>query len=128
MKLLPYRVASHLPVKSMLARWVAFPLLGLSAALTLVQPCASAPFQFEPTGSLRVARQQHTATLLSNGRVLVAGGSGATGIFSSAEQYDSANGTWTSAGHLANARFYHTATLLADGKVLVAGGYAFSLA
>ena len=76
------------------------------------------------TGSLATARSGHTATLLPDGMVLVAGGfGGATGYLSSAELYDFATGSWSEAGSLANARSFHTATLLQNGMiVLVAGG------
>src|SRR4029077_3614336 len=74
-------------------------------------------------GSLNIARYAHTATLLPNGKVLVAGGYGNTGYLSSTELYDPARGTWTATGSLNNARSYHTATLLPNGKVLVAGGF-----
>src|SRR5947207_2147994 len=97
------------------------PLL-LGAELLVLQPCAGAPFQFEPTGSLIAARYAHTATLLQNGRVLVAGGFNDTGLLGTAELYDPASGTWTTTGNLAASREYHTATLLPNGKVLVAGG------
>ena len=60
----------------------------------------------------------HTATLLPNGQVLVAGGATNTGI---AELYDPATGTWTTTGR-GRARQDHTATLLSDGRVLVVGG------
>nr|WP_242544847.1 Ig-like domain-containing protein [Corallococcus sp. NCSPR001] len=69
-------------------------------------------------------RQAHTATLLPNGKVLVAGGA-STSISSgiaSAELYDPATGTWTNAGSMLSARRDHTATLLPSGKVLIAGG------
>src|SRR4029077_15786213 len=86
-------------------------------------PAVDAPFTFNNTGSLITARFIHTATLLNNGKVLVAGG---TPDFNtplrSAELYDSASGTWTATGSLNTARFFHTATLLPNGKVLVAGG------
>src|SRR4029077_16863204 len=76
------------------------------------------------TGSLNTARYVHTATLLPNGKVLVAGGRGTSGgDLTSAELYDSATETWTASGSLAVARESHTATLLPNGKVLVAGGY-----
>ena len=74
------------------------------------------------TGSLNAAREEHTATLLPNGKVLVAGGyDGFT--LSSAELYDPATGSWSNTGSLGTARRFHTATLLPSGKVLVAGGY-----
>ncbi len=63
------------------------------------------------TGSLSMARRNHTATLLSDGRVLIA-----------AEVYDPATGSWSSGGSMNSPRALHTATLLDSGKVLVAGG------
>jgi WD40 repeat protein len=70
------------------------------------------------TGSMVATRFGHTATLLSDGRVLVAGGAG-----TSAELYDPRAGSWTATGGMASARTSHTATLLSDGKVLISGGY-----
>ena len=56
------------------------------------------------TGSLATARYRHTATLLPNGKVLVAGGYNSTcGYLASAELYDPATGTWTATGSLATA-------------------------
>jgi hypothetical protein len=69
------------------------------------------------------ARSHHTATLLSNGKVLVAGGSS----LASAELYDPATGTWTATGSMALGRSAHTAKLLTNGMVLVAGGTPNSL-
>ena len=67
-------------------------------------------------------RSAHTATLLPNGKVLVAGGFNDGGYLSSAELYDPASGTWSATGSLTAARLRHTATLLPNGKVLVAAG------
>ena len=78
------------------------------------------------TGSLATARLYHTATLLPNGKVLVAGGVDNIGAsLSSAELYDSATGNWSSTGSLGTARYDHTATLLPNGTVLVAGGFGY---
>ncbi len=76
------------------------------------------------TGSLAIPREYHTATLLPNGLVLVAGGRGGFNgsILASAELYDPATATWKLTGKLAVARENHTATLLPNGQVLVAGG------
>ena len=75
------------------------------------------------TGSLStVLYILHTATLLPNGKVLVAGGLGPS---TTAELYDPVTGTWTVTGSLKIGRLEHTATLLANGKVLVAGGNSF---
>src|SRR5947207_7738600 len=68
--------------------------------------------------SMATARLEHTATLLPNGRVLVASGAGAG---ASAELYNPATGMWTVTGSMATARLEHTATLLPNAQVLVAG-------
>jgi N-acetylneuraminic acid mutarotase len=122
MKILHSLAAGFLSASSILARRVAFPLLFLGAGLVLVQPCAGDSGVFNNTGSLATERNSHTATLLTNGKVLVAGGFGNVGYLASAELYDPASGTWTATGSLATARYEHTATLLPNGKVLVAGG------
>lgn len=66
-------------------------------------------------------RSWHTATLLQDGRVLVAGGFNTDNI-KTAELYDPATETWTPTGDLNVARYWHTATLLPDGSVLIAKG------
>jgi Galactose oxidase, central domain/Kelch motif len=79
-----------------------------------------------PTGSMGSARSGHTATLLRNGKVLVAGGSNDNDTLSyrlaSAELYDPGTGRWTPTHDMTEVRQSHTATLLLDGRVLVVGG------
>ena len=82
---------------------------------------------FSLTGDMNDARVLHTATLLNDGRVLIAGGtdgsSGGGASTSSAELYDPSTSTFTPTGSLNTERAQHTATLLANGRVLIAGGW-----
>ncbi|HKY04779.1 MAG TPA: kelch repeat-containing protein [Blastocatellia bacterium] len=76
-----------------------------------------------PGGSMGTARAAHTATLLPDGNVLIAGGMLRSGVFTNgAELYNSAAGTFKATGSMITARAGHTATLLPTGKVLIAGG------
>jgi galactose oxidase-like protein/Kelch motif protein len=99
----------------------------LLQAVALAQQPKIAP-SWTITGSLNTAREGYTATLLPNGKVLVAGGTlarfGLTTYSDSAELYDPATGTWSYTGNLNVGRTRHTATLLSNGKVLVVGGEA----
>jgi hypothetical protein len=74
--------------------------------------------KFSSVGSMSHARMFHTATLLQDGTVLIAGSIGD----SSAELYDPSTGTFTPAGSMTSVNGDHVATRLADGRVLVAGG------
>jgi hypothetical protein len=71
-----------------------------------------------PMNSMRVL---HTATLLSDGRVLVVGGYDRTDL-GGAEVYDPLTNTWTNTPEMLDRRQMHEATLLADGRVMVSGG------
>lgn len=83
------------------------------------------PLMLDPTWSTTASwstnRQQHTATLLKDGRVLVAGGSNSAPPLTSTEIYDPATDTWAKTGSLAAQRSDHGAALLPDGRVLIAG-------
>jgi N-acetylneuraminic acid mutarotase len=82
------------------------------------------------TGHMLAAREQHTATLLNSGLVLVTGGLNEGGFssgafeLSGAELYDPATGTWTATQPMAAKRYGHVAALLTNGWVLVAGGHS----
>jgi hypothetical protein len=92
------------------------------SAMLVVTPVKEA---FVLTGSLNIARVSHTATLLNNGMVLIAGGynvSEQNQFLDSAELYDPMTGAFTTTGSLNTGRDGHTATLLNNGMVLIAGG------
>ena len=79
------------------------------------------PFGF--AGNLTVPRSEHAAALLSDGRVLLAGGYDAAGRpLASAEIYDPATGSFSITGSMSAARGRPLASALPDGKVLVAAG------
>jgi large repetitive protein len=105
---------------SMCVAWFAVVLM----ASTAVPALAGSSGTWTSTGNLNVARTGHTATLLPNGEVLVAGGEDVNGnILASAELYSPTTGKWTMTGSMATPRVSHAATLLHNGEVLVAGGY-----
>jgi Kelch motif/IPT/TIG domain len=107
-------------------RWLAASVASALAVVLLAVPATAAPAAARspgapntwiPTGPMRAARAGQTATLLADGKVLVAGGGTA-----SAELYNPATGLFTLTGSLPVAVSDATATLLPDGDVLVAGG------
>jgi len=75
------------------------------------------------TGNLNNIRYRHTASLLTDGKVLVAGGQNNRDFsLDSAEIYDPSTGNWTTIGNLNDPRDFHAASVLTNGKVLVIGG------
>ena len=75
---------------------------------------------FSATGSMNSGRGRHTATLLENGMVLIAGGN--TGLPATAEIYNPSTGIFAATGNLNFPQNWASATLLKNGKVLIAGG------
>jgi WD40 repeat protein len=101
-----------------------YPDARIEASAEIYDPATG---RFAMTGSLNTARHKMAAVLLSEGRVLVVGGSDNRdwrGEYASAELYDPASGRFTTAGEMNSKRFKltHGAVRLPDGRVLIAGG------
>ena len=104
-------------------------LTGLGALLATCVLCAQPALAgggFETSGNMITPRHHHTATLLQDGRVLIAGGvkrSVERGPAADAELYDPVAGSFSATGEMSVPRVDHAATLLPDGRVLVVGGW-----
>lgn len=78
----------------------------------------------QATQKMTAQRASHSATLLNNGKVLIAGGFvGEENSLASAETFDPMTNSFSQAESMRVARSSHTATLLPNGKVLIAGGF-----
>src|SRR5712691_4788351 len=94
-------------------------LLGVGLLVKGSNLTAPATGTWLPAGTMAAGRSGAATALLSDGRVLVTGGSDATGALATAEFFNS-DGSFTPAPPMTFARSGHTATLLQDGRVLVA--------
>jgi hypothetical protein len=72
------------------------------------------------------AREGHTASVSTNGKVLVTGGASG-GLLNSAELYNPSTGVWTITANMSSIRYHHTASVLTNGTVLVTGGQTVSV-
>lgn len=104
------------------------PFLRIAATLLVGLGLGSSAWgqaNWQPTDFLSGARHSHTATLLPNGKVLVAGGWSSNSLVT-CELFDPATGFFEDTGRLVVPRLGHTATLLPSGKVLVVGGNSYN--
>ena len=96
----------------------------IEGSTELYDPVARS-FQF--AANLRVPRSSHSATLLADGRVLIAGGYNTSRVEASAEIYDPTTNTFTNTGAMTTPRWGHTAILLGDGRVVILGSFGADL-
>jgi large repetitive protein len=99
-------------------------LLAIAASASAAAPAlAQSSGIWEKTGNMKNGRDAAPATLLQNGKVLVAGGDGSGGLLTGAELYNPANGQCAATGSL-NTAGAGPLTLLQNGHVLVTGADA----
>src|SRR3954451_11600671 len=101
-----------------------FALLGAIVLLAIATwVSASSSEQVQPLDNLAMPRIGHTATALSDGRILITGGRDTDGnLVAAAEIFDPETQTSSASPTLNTARVDHSATVLIDGRVLIAGG------
>jgi hypothetical protein len=73
--------------------------------------------------TMRTPRRGHTATLLTNGHIVVAGGYTPSGRTADVEDYDPVNDSWSPRPPLPSARSHHAAIALDADRILLLGGY-----
>ena len=124
-------IAGHFIHLRKISRKILWPTFLFALLFTVAATSASAQVNtFVATGNLVPSpRYQHTATLLSNGTVLITGGLTASATtppaistLASAELYDPTTLAFAATGNMTTSRYSHSATLLNNGKVLVTGG------
>ena len=102
-------------IRLRLAYLIPVAALALGGGLIATPASAATSGTWTLTGSMSTARYHTTATVLSDGEVLVISGNGTA----SAELYNPATGKWAPTGSMSAARQEGNATLLPDGDVAV---------
>jgi N-acetylneuraminic acid mutarotase len=117
-----WHTATLLPNGQVLVAGGFYSATGQTAYLATVERYDPATDTWVRAAQMSSPRSAHTATLLPNGQVLVAGGQNEASFLASTEQYDPATDRWTTAADMVGARSQDQAALLPNGQVLVAGG------
>src|SRR5438045_2936878 len=108
-------------VKTYLATILGISLLSVGLLVKGSNLAAPPTGTWLPAGTMASARSGSAAVLLPDGRVMVTGGAGASGVLATVE-YLNSDGSFSPAPSMSFARSGHTAALLQGGRVLVAGG------
>ena len=96
--------------------------MGVSARLASAEIYDMSTTTWISVPDMAVPREQHTATLMSDGRALIAGGWNGERSLAEVEIFDSDINSWLRIDPLGHPRWGHTATTLLDGRVLIIGG------
>jgi len=94
----------------------------LAVAVVALTPTAGSAMGFTPTAALANARQDFASAQLSDGSVLVCGGTSGVRLLSACERYDPLREEWRAEGSMNVARRVFTLTALNDGRVVAIGG------
>jgi len=112
------------PSRLLLVTFLAVSFAVAATAFRTTLPAHPTAGSITAAATMLAPRSAHTATLLPNGKVLIAGGMRRNqDFYRSAELYDPATGKFQPTGDMAERRVGHIAALLPSGKVLVAGGW-----
>jgi Galactose oxidase, central domain len=99
-------------------------VFGPTSNVVAYDPSSGASGAWTPKAAMTTARMLHTATLLDDGTVLVAGGEDATtSTTATAERYDAPNDRWLPAPAMNKQRNSHGAAKLSTGEVMIVGGF-----
>ncbi len=114
---LPTAMSTSIPVAPSPVPTLFPPMPSLTAELPAF------PLAFESVGDMDTAREEHSATRLNDGRVLIVGGRNQFGtVLTATLLFDPINDSLSAGGELNGPHSGHSATLLKDGRVLIAGG------
>lgn len=106
------------------SEWSAF-RTNKPAGVTL-NSCCAVPYSWSPAASMPVGRREHAATLLSDGKTLICGGTSTT-VYNRCDTYNADTDTWSPVASLPEAKYGLSMARFSNGNVLACGGYNTSI-